>query len=67
MMSKRENSASWIDNIISYHNSGDPGACPFCGSHNLEVFVLDIGRKSLNFRCHSCGKFAHIDGFKTFE
>lgn len=61
-MTKTKNKFPWLDNIISYHASGDPGSCPFCGSPDVQVQTLQIGRKSLNFRCSSCGKFIHIDG-----
>lgn len=52
----------WTQNIISYSTTGNAGLCPFCHSSDLDVQTLDIGRQSLNIRCNSCGKFAHIDG-----
>ena len=30
-MTKTKNKFPWLDNIISYHASGDPGSCPFLG------------------------------------
>lgn len=61
-MSKKKQK-DWVNNMISFTNSGDSGTCPFCGSSQVTAHIMDIGRGSLNFKCASCGKFAHIDGF----
>ena len=66
-MARRKKKKDWVENMISYYDSGNPGTCPFCGSSALEVFVLRIGRGSLNFHCPSCNHFGHIDGYKYNE
>lgn len=60
-MSKRARK-SWIDNAIIYSETGNPGSCPICGSTNINAFILEIGRRSINFKCNSCGNLAHFDG-----
>ena len=60
-MTKTKNKFPWLDNIISYHASGNPGSCPFCESSDVRVQTLQIGRRSINFHCSSFGKFTHID------
>lgn len=55
----------WIQNVLSYCNTGIPGNCPFCNSEDIEVYTLKIGRESLNFKCKSCGAFVHFDGAIT--
>ena len=56
----------WIDNLISYCDSSDPGKCPMCGSENMEVLKhINEKRESITFRCNTCGATDHFDGMTT--
>lgn len=52
----------WINNLMSYTKNKNPGRCPSCGSDNIEVEEMDIGRKSITFTCMDCKKTEHFDG-----
>lgn len=55
----------WMQNLLSYSNTGGPRKCSFCNSEDIKAYTLKIGRESLNFECKSCGAFAHFDGALT--
>lgn len=62
---KKKRHKDWIQNVLSYCSTRNPGNCPFCNSEDIKVNTLNIGRESLNFECKSCGAFAHFDGTIT--
>lgn len=54
---------SWINNLISYCESGETGKCPACGSTHVNVEEYVHGtRKSLSFVCGMCKSSDHFDG-----
>lgn len=56
----------WIQNLISYCETSDPGKCPVCGSENVNVMQHENGeRKSVTFVCGKCNATDHFDGAKT--
>ena len=52
---------SWVENLIEYKKSGNSGKCPKCGSAEISVQVLEIGRGSISFKCDKCGSSSHFD------
>ena len=56
----------WIENLISYCDSADPGNCPVCGCCNVEVMKHPNNeRSSVTFRCKGCGATDHFDGLRN--
>lgn len=56
----------WIQNLISYCDSSNPGRCPICGSAHVNVTQHENGkRKSVTFTCDSCKATDHFDGVTT--
>lgn len=53
---------SWTVNLIEYCKNKTLGVCPKCGSSEIEVKILDIGRVSITFLCNRCKSSAHFDG-----
>lgn len=52
---------TWLNNLKEYIESNKTGKCPRCGSDNVKVDVLRMGRGSYTFTCAQCGSFAHYD------
>ena len=56
----------WIQNLISYCETSNPGKCPVCGSEKINVMQHENGeRKSVTFVCANCKATDHFDGTKT--
>ena len=53
---------NWTNNLIQYVKDKTPGTCPICGSTDVEVEEHVYGRKSISFKCKTCGKGDHFDG-----
>lgn len=54
---------SWMKNLISYSDTGNPGECPKCGSKKITVTEhKNTRKKSLTFLCNECGSSDHFDG-----
>lgn len=54
----------WENNIIPYIRTRKAGACPKCGSTNVEVTEHQFeSRRSITFNCKDCGSGDHFDGF----
>lgn len=52
----------WTNNLIQYVKDNTPGKCPSCGSTDVDVKEYEKGRKSISFKCRTCGKGDHFDG-----
>lgn len=54
---------NWINNLITYTDSGQVGKCPECNSDSVKVVETKHGlRKSITFICEKCGSSNHFDG-----
>lgn len=62
-MKKRKN-IPWLDNAIAYAATEEIWPCPRCGSRDIEITVLDKGRRSITLVCRKCGSWRHFDGGK---
>jgi len=62
-MEKRKN-IPWLENAIAYTTEGIVLPCPRCGSTDIEITVLQEGRKSITLVCRKCGDWRHFDGEK---
>lgn len=51
-------------NAIAYAATGEIRPCPRCGSRDIEITVLDKGRRSITLVCRKCGSWRHFDGGK---
>lgn len=54
----------WVKNLISYNNTGNAGKCPKCKSEHIKV---EKYKRSLTFKCESCGNTGHFDGVVAKE
>lgn len=57
----KNDNKKWIQNAISYIEKSDAGTCPFCNSPEIEADIIQVGRRSINMKCKTCGRFTHID------
>ena len=53
-----------VGNAIAYTMEGIVLPCPRCGSTDIEITVLQEGRKSITLVCRKCGDWRHFDGEK---
>ena len=53
----------WRDNMISVHEKGIVGNCPYCKSSDTDYIFWenDNERGSLNIWCNSCNERVHVD------
>ena len=53
----------WRDNMVSVHEEGVAGSCPYCGSIDTDYIYWEKEneRSSLNIWCNSCGERVHAD------
>ena len=63
---KGKSMKGWLNNAVSFIETGDTGSCPNCGSNHVECLVTYRGRKSFSFLCKDCGSADHLDGI-TFQ
>ncbi|MFI3213553.1 MAG: hypothetical protein R3Y24_09425 [Eubacteriales bacterium] len=57
----REAMSVWLMNLESYLKNKKIEKCPICGSSEVDVQELDIGRGSITFSCKECESFVHFD------
>lgn len=54
---------TWVNNLISYCDTGKTGKCPKCGCEKIKVTKhKNGGKNSLTFMCENCGSSDHFDG-----
>ena len=53
----------WEKNVLQFGETGSPGCCPDCGSHNVKVEEFKADRHySITFLCEDCKSGDHFDG-----
>ena len=56
--------SKWINCLLQYCKDGKVGACPVCGSANVQIQKHGNGnRGSLTLLCENCKATDHFDGF----
>lgn len=53
--------ALWLDNLMELEDTGDSGNCPHCGSSDIKITEVTVGRRPILFKCRNCGSSCEFD------